>query len=158
VGAVQDCERLEALHPGWCVSWQDEWNHPGWEHERGFYAWREGDHPLVKTTRGGYSRRPELYGADADVIAGELARARSVARWSMPLDVLGPAELAERLGLDRHRTYRISKRPDFPEPALDPHRSFEQGVVAVALGAAPGPPAKLHDHDVDESHDGPGGQ
>lgn len=31
-------------------------------------------------------------------------------------DVLGLAEVAELLGVDRYRAYRVSMRPDFPEP------------------------------------------
>lgn len=33
-----------------------------------------------------------------------------------PLDVLGPAEVADLLGVDRNRAYRITKRADFPSP------------------------------------------
>ena len=31
-------------------------------------------------------------------------------------DVVGPAEVAQLLGVDRHKAYRVTKRPDFPEP------------------------------------------
>ncbi|WP_433361909.1 helix-turn-helix transcriptional regulator [Actinoplanes sp. CA-142083] len=36
----------------------------------------------------------------------------------MKLDLVGFGELVERFGLSRSQTYRLSKRPDFPEPGL----------------------------------------
>lgn len=33
-------------------------------------------------------------------------------------DVMGPAEVRERLGVSRNRAYRVTVRPDFPEPAV----------------------------------------
>lgn len=39
--------------------------------------------------------------------------------------LMGAAELCERLGVSRQRTYQIAKRPDFPKPVA----RLRQGTI-----------------------------
>jgi hypothetical protein len=73
-GAIATCESLERRYRGWCVSWMQAWPVKGFEREAGFYAWTAGHAPLVKSGHGGYVKRRELYGADAEAIALALSR------------------------------------------------------------------------------------
>lgn len=40
-GALQMCEHLDAVHPGWSVHWRCYLNIPGWYHPPGYVARRE---------------------------------------------------------------------------------------------------------------------
>jgi predicted DNA-binding transcriptional regulator AlpA len=44
---------------------------------------------------------------------------------SKPMRLMGAAELCERLGVSRQRTYKIAERPDFPKPVA----KLGQGTV-----------------------------
>jgi prophage regulatory protein len=44
---------------------------------------------------------------------------------SKPMRFMGAAELCERLGVSRQRTYKIAERPDFPKPVV----KLAQGTV-----------------------------
>ena len=44
---------------------------------------------------------------------------------SKPMRFMGAAELCERLGVSRQRTYKIAERPDFPKPVA----KLGQGTV-----------------------------
>jgi len=41
VGALEMCEHLDAVHPGWSVHWRGYMNAPGWYHPPGYVARRE---------------------------------------------------------------------------------------------------------------------
>ncbi len=41
VGALQMCEHLDAVHPGWTVRWRPANTIQGWEHPAGYVAWRD---------------------------------------------------------------------------------------------------------------------
>jgi hypothetical protein len=73
-GAVEACEHLEATHPGFSVSWFEQWRSAVkvFNREAGFYAWREGENPgqMWGTEWVG---RTEWYGATSEELAGKLA-------------------------------------------------------------------------------------
>lgn len=54
-------------------------------------------------------------------------------------DVVGPAEVAEMLGVDRYRAYRITKRAGFPEPGAlcSGRRVWDRAEVAAWIAEHP---------------------
>ena len=76
-GALEECERLEAEHPGYSVSWfpENKIGDPAWHQDAGFYAWMSGANPghLVYPASGQqYVKRREWYGASAAELEKQL--------------------------------------------------------------------------------------
>lgn len=64
---------------------------------------------------------------------------------SKPMRFMGAAELCERLGVSRQRTYKIAERPDFPKPVA------KLGQGTVWLTAEVEAWMKVHRPPVDDS-------
>jgi hypothetical protein len=77
-GAVETCERLEAEHPGWMVSWMDANPIRGWERPAGWYAARadvslQGGDTLRRLPEDGVPRDPAVFGETTDELKVRIA-------------------------------------------------------------------------------------
>lgn len=72
-GALEVCERLEAEHPGWWVTWMPASVIKGWERPAGWAASRDdvslpGADQLRRLPEDGVSRQPWVHGATVDEV------------------------------------------------------------------------------------------
>ena len=77
-GALAECERLDAAHPGWAFCWLGENRYPGWERPAGFAAHRPGwgmigEDQLRREPEDGFAREPWCFGPDVAELEQRIA-------------------------------------------------------------------------------------